>query len=51
MIARHFHWITTATAALATLAAALLLAFDAGNGAPVAPLQVTAPAGLQVSTT
>ncbi len=49
MIARHFHWITTATAALAALAAALLLAFDAIDSAGVDMLQGAAPVSEWVS--
>lgn len=40
----RFHWITLATAAVAALGAALVLALEAGGGKSVAPLHGAAPA-------
>ena len=40
----RFHWITLATAALAALGAAVVLALDAGGGRALAPLHGAAAA-------
>ena len=46
----RFHWITLATAALAALGAAVVLALDAGGGRALTPLHGAAAAATAAST-